>query len=366
MPYFTQQTIQPRVKDFFTHSIQSGNLAHAYIFYGAEGRGKEAFAFELAKALNCTAEGDKPCGNCPSCIKTNNLSHPDIKYIFPSSKQLSSEQLTEIIKTKAQNPYLPVDISGHQSISIETIRTLKNEAKYASFETGSRIFIINGAEYLSREAVNSFLKLLEEPPENLYIILITDEVYNLLDTIRSRCQLIYFPEFSDDEIERILKHYGETSDDTASLIRISQHNIKKIYRLMHSDNETLRQLVYDYIKAAAAANYYSVSQVIETLTRKRDKNTVLEFLNLVILWFRDSLHFSILEESGDFVNLDFEEKIKKFADYYRHIEMEQIIGLVEKAHMHIGMNSNPALTLTNLAVEMKRILTQKPPIREAV
>jgi len=366
MPYFTQQTIQPRVKDFFTHSIQSGNLAHAYIFYGAEGRGKEAFAFELAKALNCTAEGDKPCGSCPSCVKINTLSHPDIKYIFPLSKQISAEQQSEIVKAKAQNPYLPVDVSGHKSISIETIRTLKNEAKYASFETGSRIFIINGAEYLSREAVNSFLKLLEEPPDNLYIILITDEVYSLLDTIRSRCQLVYFPEFSDTEIEQILERYGETGDDMTSLIRISQHNIKKIYRLMHSDNEALRQLVYDYIKGAAAANYFSVYKVIETLTQKRDKNTVLEFLNLVILWFRDSLHFSILEESRDFVNLDFEEKIKKFAEYYRHVEMEKIIGLVENAYTYIGMNSHPALTLTNLAVEMKKILTQKKPIREAV
>ncbi len=366
MPYFTQQTIQARVKDFFTHSIQNKSLAHAYIFYGAEGRGKEAFAFELAKALNCTAEGDKPCGRCPSCVKINTLSHPDIKYIFPLSKQTSPEQQTEIIKTKAQNPYLPVEISGHKSISIEAIRTLKNEAKYASFETGSRVFIINGAEYLSREAVNSFLKLLEEPPENLYIILITDEMYSLLDTIRSRCQLVYFPEFNDYEIEQILKQYGETSEDTASLIRISQRNIKKIYRLMHSDNAALRQHVYNYIKAASAANYFSVSEVIETLTRKRDKNAVLEFLNLVILWFRDSLHYSILKESGDFVNLDFEETIKKFADYYRHVEMEKIIGLVENAYTHIGMNSHPALTLTNLAIEMKRILTQKKPIREAV
>lgn len=366
MPYFIQQTIQPRVKDFFTHSIQSGNLAHAYIFYGAEGRGKEAFAFELAKALNCTADGDKPCGRCPSCIKINALSHPDIKYIFPMSKQTKPEQQAEIIKTKAQNPYLPVEINGHLSISIETIRTLKNEAKYASFESGSRVFIINGAEYLSREAVNSFLKLLEEPPENLYILLITDKVYNLLDTIRSRCQMVYFPEFSDSEIKRILTQHGATGEDTDALIRISQHNIKKIYRLMHSENEALRKMVYDYIKAAAAANYYSVSQVIESVTRKRDKNAVLEFLNLVILWFRDSLHYSILEDDGDFINLDFEESIKKFASYYRHIEMEQIIGLVETAYMQIGMNSHPALTLTNLAIEMKRILTQKKPIREAV
>lgn len=366
MTYFNESIIQPRVKDFFIHSLSSERLAHAYIFYGAEGRGKEAFALEMAKVLNCASDGAKPCNTCPACTKVNHLSHPDIKFIFPLSKQVTPERETEIRKEKAQNPYLPIEVSGHKSISIEAIRALKNEAKYASFETGKRVFIIYGAEYFSREAANSFLKLLEEPPDKLYIFLITDDIGSLLDTIRSRCQPVYFPEFQDDEIAEILRKYKVDLGDVQKHIRMSQHNIKKIFRLLYSDSKALQQQVYEYIRAVAAGNFFAVSGIIDQLGQKRDKNSVMEFLNLILLWFRDSMHYIILEESGDFVNIDFEDKIKKFADFYRHTEMEKIIGLVEQAHHHIRQNAHPALTLTNLAIEMKTFLTQKKSIREAV
>lgn len=360
MQYFTQSTVQLRVKDFFTHSIEGDRLAHAYIFYGSEGRGKEAFAFELAKAINCTDASDRPCNTCPSCTKINRLSHPDVKYIFPVSSQTKPEQIIEILKEKAENPYLPINISGHKSISIEAIRELKNEAKYASFEAGKRAFIIYGAEYFSREAANSFLKLLEEPPQNLYMILITNEIHALLDTIRSRCQPVYFPELRDQDIKNLLTGQGQSHPDLDKLIRIGQHNIKQIYYLLNAETKELRLNVYDYIKAAAAGNYYSVSQIIDEVTRKRDKNFVMDFIKLLSLWFRDSLHFSILKNDNDFVNLDYSEKITKFAEFYKNVDMEKIIKATDEAYLQIKLNVHPALTLTNLAIQIKRLLI--PPI----
>ncbi len=365
MNYFSESIIQPRVKDFFIHSLESKRLAHAYIFYGAEGRGKEAFALEMAKALNCIAEENRPCNSCPACTKINHFSHPDIKFVFPLSKQVTPERQIEIIKEKAQNPYAPIEVSGHKTISIDAIRSLKNEAKYASFEAGKRVFIIHGAEYFSREAANSFLKLLEEPPDNLYIFLITDDIGSLLDTIRSRCQPVYFPEFQDNEIITILKRQKMDLEDVQKHIRMSQRNIKQIMRTQYADNKTVQQQVYEYIRSVAAGNYFAVSGIVDQIGQKRDKNSVMEFLNLILLWFRDSMHFLILAQSSDFVNIDFEEKIKKFAEFYRHTEMEKIIGLVEQAHLHIRQNAHPALTLTNLAIEMKTILTQKKSMREA-
>lgn len=365
MNYFSESTIQPRVKDFFTHSLQSKRLAHAYIFYGAEGRGKEAFALEMAKALNCTATENKPCNVCPACTKINHFSHPDIKFIFPLSKQLTPERQAELIKEKAQNPYASIEITGHKTISIEAIRTLKNEAKYASFESGKRVFIIYGAEYFSREAANSFLKLLEEPPDNLYIFLIADDIGSLLDTIRSRCQPVYFPEFQDEEISEILSRQNIKLDHLQRQIRMSQRNVKKIMRTLNDDNKILQQQVYEYIRSVAAGNFFTVSGIIDQIGQKRDKNFVMEFLNLILLWFRDSMHYLVLEQNTDFVNIDFEEKIKKFAEFYRHTEMEKIIGLVEQAHMHIRQNAHPALTLTNLAIEMKSVLSIKKSMKEA-
>jgi len=365
MNFFKNSIVQDRIADFFSHCISNDRLAHAYIFYGNEGRGKEAFSFELAKALNCTDAEIKPCNECPSCIKINNFNHPDIKYIFPSSKS-DVKNSREIISEKSKNLYAPLQIKGHKNIAIETIRELKNEAKYAPFEAAKRVFIIYGADYFSREAANSFLKLLEEPPADLLIILITDNIHSLLDTIRSRCQPVHFPEFSIEQITEIVKKYEESEENIESLIRLSQFNVKKIFNILKSDYQSRRELVYKFLKAAAVENYFTISALIDELTQKRDKNYILEFLDLLALWLQDALHFSITGSSADFVNQDYKEAVQKFAEFYQDADFDNIIRLVEKYYFFIKYNAHPALTLTNLAIELHRLLTQKKAVKEAV
>ena len=365
MDFFKNSIVQKRIQDFFTQCISNDRLAHAYIFYGNEGRGKEAFSFELAKALNCTRTENRPCNDCPSCTKINNFNHPDIKYIFPSSKS-DAKNSSEIISEKSGNLYAPLVIKGHKNIAIETIRELKNEAKYAPFEASKRVFIIYGADYFSREAANSFLKILEEPPADLLIILITDNIHTLLDTIRSRCQPVHFPEFTLEQITEIIKKYENSEEDIDSLIRLSQFNIKKIFNILRSDYQSRRELVYKFLKAAAVENYFTVSALIDELTQKRDKNYILEFLDLLALWLRDALHFSISESSADFVNQDYAEAVQKFAEFYQDTDFDNIIRLVEKYYFFIKSNAHPALTLTNLSIELHRLLTQKKAVKEAV
>ena len=91
MNLFSNSVVQERVKNSFTQSISNNRLAHAYLFHGIEGCGKAAFAFELAKVLNCSSNEERPCNQCPSCIKINHRQHPDIRYIFPVSKQTNPE-----------------------------------------------------------------------------------------------------------------------------------------------------------------------------------------------------------------------------------------------------------------------------------
>jgi len=366
MEYFSQSIVQPRVKDLFIQSIQNQRLAHAYIFYGQAGRGKEAFALELAKALNCEDEHNRPCGTCPSCIKIAKLNHPDVKFLFPVSGQIKSKNLPEIIKLKAKNPYAAIEIPGHKNIPIDAIRELKNEAKYAAFEAANRVFIIYGAEYFSREAANSFLKLLEEPPENLFIILITDELHRLLDTIRSRCQPVYFPDHSAEQIAEIVRRFEPQADDLDSLARIAQFNLKKIFAMLHSDYQQKRQMVYRFIKAAAADDMLLAAELIDAITQKRDKNYIIELLNLMILWMHDALQYSILQSGSEFTNIDDQETIIKFANYFAGADLGRLIDLAEQAAKHIGMNAHPSLTLTRLAFEIHEILSAKTSVKETV
>jgi len=367
MNLFSNGVIQDRVRTFFIQSITNNRLAHAYLFHGNEGCGKTAFAFELAKVLNCSSDSNKPCNSCASCIKINNRQHPDIQYLFPVSKQTKPETIAEILKINSQNPYLHFDIEGHKNIPIEKIRDLKNEAKYAPFEAAKRFFIIDGAEYFSRESANSFLKLLEEPPETLIIILITSDIHSILDTIRSRCQPVFFPTFSEEEIIKIVENYGASKNEIIHAGKIARNNLKKIFELLKSDSGETRELVYQFLRAVASKNVFEYSEIIENITQKRDKNYISEFLDLLILWFSDAIHYLALGKTDGFINTDFQEPIVKFAQHYKNASLEKEIEIIENAVVDIQRNAHPALTLTNLALQMQdQLIMTESPVKEVL
>ena len=363
MTYFDKTVIQERVKRFFIKSIEQNRLAHAYIFYGGEGRGKEAFAFELAKAVNCLAEDSRPCNTCSSCVKINKFSHPDLQYFFSRPKKKNEQELNELvkkmIKKKAENIYRSLPVQGHRRIHIEMIRQLKNEAKYAPYEAKKRFFIISDAHLFTREAANSFLKLLEEPPENLHIILITNELNLLLDTIRSRCQPVYFPLFTEQQIKNIVKRYHSFEGDLTSLIRMAQFNIDKVFGFLEDDPAEKRELVYALFQNIARNDIAAVLEIIDRITAPRDKNLVAEFLSFMILWLRDAMNLLITGEENSLVNIDYNEAIGKFAHYFEAADFASIITLVERARFDIERNGHPALTLTNLALNMSEALKRK-------
>ncbi len=353
MKYFTQAVIQERVKEFFIHGIENDRLAHAYIFYGPQGTGKEAFAFELAKTLNCSSEIYRPCGECSSCQKISSLGHPDIKYIFPIKKNTPADDIIDLIKDKSKNLYAPMALSGHVNIPIEMIRTLKEEAKYAPYEAEKRFFIISGAEYLAGPAANSFLKLLEEPPKNIIILLITDQIDSLLDTIRSRCQPVFFPGFTEDEIITIVKKYMDVDDTIVNTISMAQNNVKKVFELFYTDTLSDFELVYNYLKSLARGNFLEVSKIIDEMTKKRDKRYSLEILNHILLWFRDSFHYTLTNDNSNFINKNYSDQIMKFANYYKATDYHCIVNHIEEAQRDISGNAHAALTFFNLAIRIK-------------
>jgi DNA polymerase-3 subunit delta' len=353
MNYFTHTVVQQRVRDFFIHGIENDRLAHAYIFYSPQGAGKEAFAFELAKALNCTSDTVRPCGECPSCRKIESLGHPDVKYIFPIKKDTPQKEIIRLIKGKAKNPYTAMDLQGHINIPIEMIRSLKEEAKYAPYEAKIRFFIINGAEHLAGPAANSFLKLLEEPPNNLIIILITHQLDSLLETIRSRCQPVYFPPFTADEIVKIVGKYEKIDETIENKIAFARNDIEKVFELLYSDSPIELELVYRYLSSLVKENFFEVSTTIDAMLNKRDKRHAVEILNHILLWFNDSFHYSITKDKKEIINKIYEENIIKFSDFYHNLDYEHIVNLIDQAQRDINGNGHPAMVFFNLAIKIR-------------
>lgn len=155
--------------------VQSKNVLHSYLFIGKEGIGKKQIAKDFAKKILCIDNKDENC-KCKSCTCFVSNNHPDIQIINEESETIKIATIRDLIKSVYEKPIL----------------------------SEKKIFIINDADKMTKEAQNSLLKTLEEPPEYIVIILIASNADMLLTTIKSRCTKIAFEKLTTNEIKEIL------------------------------------------------------------------------------------------------------------------------------------------------------------------
>jgi len=168
---------QQHVTRTLSNAIQSGRVAHAYIFSGARGVGKTTTARILAKALNC-AKGPaaEPCNECDSCREIGLGNSLDV-----------------------------IEIDAASNRGIDQIRELREMVRYAPAGGRYKLVILDEAHALTNEASNALLKTLEEPPDKVIFVMATTEPENLADTIRSRSQHFHFRALSFAEISGALE-----------------------------------------------------------------------------------------------------------------------------------------------------------------
>lgn len=160
------------------HALQTGKIAHAYLFSGIRGVGKTSTARLLAKALNCLQlQNGEPCNECVNCSSINDGSAIDV---------------------------LEIDGASHRGI--DAIRDLRDTVSYMPARLRYKVYIIDEVHMLTTEASNALLKTLEEPPPHVVFILATTEAHKLLPTIRSRCQHYVFKKIPVTKIVGQLSH----------------------------------------------------------------------------------------------------------------------------------------------------------------
>jgi len=357
---------QRRVKRILLSAIQSNRLPHAYLFYGNEGVGKDAMAIELARVLQCEQGGLEACGMCSACVRMSSLQHSDVRLVFalPVGKGETSDDgplaklsegdisvIRDQLKMKADNPYHRLNISRATIIKINSIRAVRRESALTSAGGRKKVFIISNADEMGDAAANTLLKTLEEPSHSTLLIVTSAHRDALLPTIVSRCQNVRFDPLTEEEIRvALIERKGIEVQRAAVIARLASGSYTRALELIHEDLATLRRDVVSFIKQVLGTNILATTETIERLAAQRDRDMVVRFLTLMLIWFRDAL---VLAHDGNVINLDQLQELKSFRSKLPGADIVQVLADIEQAISLVQRNVYIMLVLLQLTVQLR-------------
>jgi len=365
---------QERVKALLQRILQSGQVAHAYLFYGPEGIGKDALVIEFAKTLLCTQGGIEACGVCLNCQRMNSFQHPNIKLVFalPVGKNekngddpidvLTEEQVAEIreqILMKAKDPYHRIEMTKANFLKINSVRDIKREAAMSRIEEGKKIFIILNVDMMNNEASNSLLKTLEEPLPGTILLLTTSAKDQLLPTIVSRCQLIKCDILAENDIEAALINRDGVEASVARLVaQLSNGSYSNARRLSVLNMTEERKDVVEFLRLVLGKRKTVLIDAIDELASSTDRSGIERWLKLLQSWLRDAL--LIQQKTHPPIMEDEKQSMDNFVRNFQQANLVAAIQSVEKAIAHLDNNVYLHLILTTLAIDLRKNITEVP------
>lgn len=319
---------QESIKKHLQTAIKTGNLSHAYIINGKYGSGRQTIASALAKTIQCQSKTDDTdaCGVCTSCKQAESHNHPDIKYITHD-------------KT---------------SISVNDIREqLNNDISIKPYSSEYKIYIIPDANKMTEQAQNALLKTIEEPPVYAIIILLTENCDSLLPTIRSRCVTLTMNPVEKDKICTYLENKFQLEPEQAQIAaNYCQGNIGKAIRFASSSD--FIEMKNQVLKLLKNLDSMDIASIIDTIKEfSTHKNDINDYLDLMLLWYRDVLMFKVTKDANLLLYSDEYSAISEQATKRDYENIENIIAAIDKAKVRLKANVNFDVTIELMILAMK-------------
>lgn len=306
---------QDHIVRILQNQISTNTVSHAYLFCGTRGTGKTTTARILAKAVNCLADGDRPCGVCENCQAIKEGTFMDV-----------------------------IEIDAASNNGIDNIRELRESVKYPPAVGRKKVYIIDEVHMLSTGASNALLKTLEEPPENVIFILATTDPQKLPQTILSRCMRLDFKRVPErvliDHMSRICADKGVTITEGA--LRLLAANADGSVRdglsildqcLSAGDRNLDRDLILDFLGTVSEEFFLNLTDRVslqdvagalvlldEALQEGKD---VKQLMKDWMSHYRSLLITKYIKNAEDMLNMS-TENIEKLRDQSSQISLDEI------------------------------------------
>ena len=319
---------QPLAARIMMNSFHKNRVSHAYLLQGAPGTGKKSIATLLAMTLLCEEKVDvEPCGECIQCKRILSRNHPDVHWVEPDGESIKKDQIIE----------------------------LRKEFTFTAYERSKKVYIIVNAELMTTQSANRILKYLEEPDQDTTAILLTDNGYGLLDTIKSRCQIIDLKPLDQLAFQHKLIH-SETNTITESNARLLSaltnnideasefHEEEKVYQI----RELVKDLIYALLTDHEARYLFLQQKWFPLLANRKDQELGLDIL---LLSLRDMLYFQVdLEDSMLFFHTG-DGLLKRAVMGLSKEKLLLMIKAVLEAKQKLKQNIHPTLVMEQLVLK---------------
>jgi DNA polymerase III subunit delta' len=380
---FSEILGQIHIKNHLATSATSGRIPHAQLFIGPEGSGTLPLAIAYAQYILCANTGGENAGGNAACnLKFQNLSHPDLHFVFPvatngdiKSHPVSANFLKQWREFVAQTPYgslfdwhKKIDIANKQGqIGVDEATEIVKSLSLKAYEGGYKVMIIWMADRMNTATANKLLKLLEEPPQKTVFLLIAESEDDILQTILSRCQVLHFNGLPEQVIANALVSRENIDSNTAmKLAHQAQGNYNKALHLLHKTDDGLpfEEWFVQWVRAAfrakgnAAAihDLISWSEQIATIGREAQK----QFLTFCIDMFRQALLLNYNAKPLVFMEPTVDKfKLENFAPFVNGNNINDIFKELSDALYHIERNGNAKIILTDLSIKLTRLIHKK-------
>jgi len=375
--FFEKVIGQEHIKNHLITSVENGRIPHAQLFVGDEGTGALPMAIAYAQYILHYYSNDKEA----TAAKCQKLQHPDLHFAFPVTstdsvkKHPVSNLFLEEWRTFVQeHPYgslfnwlKHIGVDNKQGIiGVDEAEDIVKKLLLKSYEGGSKIMILWMVEKMNIAAANKLLKLIEEPPEKTIFLLVTENEEQLLDTIKSRCQVFHFPKLAEEDIaNQLIKQLQIEVNEAKFYAHQSDGNFNKALHLaLHDskDSDFEEWFVFWVRTAFRAKGNPAVVQDLVTWSEtiaKSGRETQKQFLLYCIQFFRQALLQNYTAEDLVFMRTSNNFDVKKFAPYVNSANVVEIFKELDAAIYHIERNGNAKVILLDLTLKLTRFLHRK-------
>ncbi|AVQ34646.1 DNA polymerase III subunit delta' C-terminal domain-containing protein [Staphylococcus kloosii] len=302
-------------QEMLTNAYHSNKLSHAYLFEGDDAQTMQQVALEFAKLILCN--DNEQCQ-----LKVDTFNHPDFMHVASEETTIKKDQIEQLVRHMNQLP----------------------------IESDHKVYIIESFEKLTVQGENSILKFLEEPPENTVAILLSTKPEQILNTIHSRCQHIYFKPIDKERfIQRLEEH--EISRPVAELLCTYTTQLDTALSINEeADLATLRKSILRWCNLLLSNKHMALIGIVDLLKQAKNRRLQLLTLAAVNAFFEDIMHAKV----GIDDKMIYRDIKVDITNYASKIDFNQIVLMYDRiteANKKLNQNVNPTLVFEQIVIK---------------